>query len=241
VALLRYYIVYRALVRAKVEALRVEPSARQAATSFKAAFAYLRLAEQWASSRDAGMILMHGLSGSGKSTVAAQLVEALGAIQLRSDVVRKQLFELAPDADSGSATDQGIYSKDATELTYHRLRDIAAQVLAADFRVIVDATFLLETQRQVLLELAVAAACPCVVVDCEAPLAELRRRIIERENDPSEASLQVLERQIQKRQPVRAAEAGITGIVTLGAEGLGDAQVDQIRRLLISSPSTGRR
>jgi hypothetical protein len=239
--LLRYYVVYRALVRAKVEALRVEPAAARADAAFARAFAYLDLAEQWASARDAGMILMHGLSGSGKSTVAAQLVEALGAIQLRSDVVRKQLFDLAADADSGSATDQGIYSKNATESTYRRLRELAAQIVAADFRVVVDATFLLESQRRVLLELAEAAACPCVVVDCEAPLAELRRRISEREHDPSEANLQVLERQIQKRQPPGTTESGISAIVTLGAEGLGDAQVDQIRRLLISSPSTGRR
>jgi len=238
--LLRYYIVYRALVRAKVEALRVEPADRQAPDAFGEAFDYLELAARWSRGRSAGMILMHGLSGSGKSTVAAQLVEALGAIQLRSDIVRKRLFDLAADADSGSATDGGIYSADATEATYRALREIASQVTGAGFRVIVDATFLLRSQRKILLELARARGLPCVVVDCDAPLDELRRRIVARENDPSEANLEVLERQLERHQPVEACEAGITGVVKLGADGLADADAGKIEELLLGKRSVDR-
>ena len=183
------------------------------------------------------MILMHGLSGSGKSTVAAQLVEALGAIQLRSDVIRKQLFELPTDAGSGSAVNQGIYSEKATAMTYRRLRQIAQKITTAGFCVIVDASFLLQTQRRVLLELASKSGCPCVVVECGAPLDELRKRISERRNDPSEADLQVLEQQIQKRQPVRATEDGISGIVTIDAEGPGEEDIDRIRAMLWANPS----
>ncbi len=85
VKLLRYYFIYRALVRAKVEALRVEQQDRDSKTfpsRLKPAFDYIELARLWADSHGAGMIAMHGLSGSGKSTLAAQLVEALGAIQI---------------------------------------------------------------------------------------------------------------------------------------------------------------
>ena len=234
VDLLRYYVIYRALVRAKVEALRAGPTTTVGKTDFSAAFAYLDLAQQWASAQNAGMILMHGLSGSGKSTVATQLVEALGAIQLRSDVIRKQLFELAADADSDSAVNQGIYSEDATTLTYRRLRQIAQKITTAGFCVIVDASFLLQAQRRILLELASTSGCPCVVVECDAPLDELRKRISERRNDPSEADLQVLEQQIQKHQPARATEDGISGIVTLDAGGPGEGDIDRIRAMLLA-------
>jgi predicted kinase len=92
-----------------------------------------------------------------------------------------------------------------------------------------------------LLDLARASECPCVVVDCDAPVAELRRRIVERENDPSEANLQVLERQLQRRQPVDETEAGVSGIVRLGAGGLGDADAARIGALLVSKPSADPR
>ncbi len=85
VVLLRYYLIYRALVRAKVEALRVDPANNATPASFAAATAYLDLADKWSTNQRSGMIIMHGLSGSGKSTVAAQLVEALGAIRIRSE------------------------------------------------------------------------------------------------------------------------------------------------------------
>jgi len=151
VKLLRYYFIYRALVRAKVEALQVEH--RQAASAnveaaYKPALDYIELADRWANRHRAGLIVMHGLSGSGKSTVAAQLVEALGAIQIRSDVMRKQLFGIDLDASSGSGLDDGIYHGDATALTYRKLEQVAATIIAADYCVIVDATFLREAQRK---------------------------------------------------------------------------------------------
>jgi hypothetical protein len=234
IGLLRYYVIYRALVRAKVEALRVDPTARATTASFTAASSYLDLADRWSSNQHAGMIIMHGLSGSGKSTVAAQLVEALGAIRIRSDVVRKQLFALDPYSDSKSAPDQGIYSSAATVRTYDRLRQIAGKVIDAHFCVIVDATFLQETDRRQLLELECATPCPRVIVVCEAPEAILRERIMARENDPSEANLQVLERQLKSRQPLSETETTLAGIVKIGADGLGSEQIEQIRALLIN-------
>ena len=234
IGLLRYYIIYRALVRANVEALRVAPAANPTAKTFAAAFTYLDLADQWSTNQHAGMIIMHGLSGSGKSTVAAQLVEALGAIRIRSDVIRKQLHELAPDSNSQSAPNRGIYSNDATELTYNRMREIAATIIAANFCVILDATFLQETDRRKMLELETALPCARVIVNCEAPEAILRERISARENDPSEANLQILERQIQARQPISIEESGMATVVNIGADGPGNAQIEQIRALLIN-------
>jgi predicted kinase len=88
-----------------------------------------------------------------------------------------------------------------------------------------------------LLELALETGCPCVAVVCAAPLEILRSRISARDNDPSEASLQVLERQVQRHEPVSKAEAGISDIVTLGADGLQRDQCEQIGALLIRGSS----
>jgi predicted kinase len=73
-----------------------------------------------------------------------------------------------------------------------------------------------------------------VIVNCEAPEAILRERIIARENDPSEANLQILERQIQARQPISIEESGMATVVNIGADGPSTAQIEQIRALLIN-------
>jgi aminoglycoside phosphotransferase family enzyme/gluconate kinase len=235
VKLLRYYFIYRALVRAKVEALRVghsEDAGDNIPAAFEPALEYIGLADQWASQHRAGLIVMHGLSGSGKSTVAAQLAEALGAIQIRSDVVRKQLFDIAADASSESDLGSGIYQSEATELTYRKLGEVAATIIDANYCVIVDATFLKEAQRRQMLEMECLTPFTRIIVTCDAPEAELRRRIKARTNDPSEANLQVLERQFIDCEPICANETRDTHIVSVGADGIDKGQVDYIRKLL---------
>ena len=237
VGLLRYYFVYRALVRAKVEALRVDQVACDNNTyreHMAPAISYIELAARWAGSHRAGLIIMHGLSGSGKSTVAAQLSTALGALQIRSDVERKRLFELGPTDNSGSELDQGIYTSEATAATYRRLYEIASQVIAADFTVIVDATLLKESQRQPLLELESVHPCRRLIIECEVPEVELRRRIGNRQNDASEANLQVLSHQLQVREPLSARERDIATVVTIGDFGIEASTIDEIRNLLFS-------
>jgi predicted kinase len=237
VKLLRYYFVYRALVRAKVEALRVGQSraaSANALAAFKPALDYIELADQWANRHRAGLIVMHGLSGSGKSTVATQLVEALGAIHIRSDVVRKQLFDIAIGASSGSDLDAGIYRSDATALTYRKLAKIATTIIAADYYVIVDATFLTQAQRRQILEVEAAAPYARIIVVCDAPEAVLRKRIEERENDPSEANLQVLEQQISNHEPISTTEAKLASVIKVGADGIDSSHIENIRALLRS-------
>ncbi len=237
VALLRYYFVYRALVRAKVEALRVdqETGSEDGYTQLIApARGYIDLAGRWAGSHRAGLILMHGLSGSGKSTVAAQLVEILGAIRIRSDVERKRLYGYCASQRSGSALNQGIYTAQATEATYRRLGELATTIIDADFTVIVDATLLEESRRRQILGIESDRQFRRIIVDCQAPEAELRRRIIEREDDASEASLEVLERQMASLQPIREIENELAGVVTVGVDGLDETALLQIRKLLFS-------
>jgi len=73
-----------------------------------------------------------------------------------------------------------------------------------------------------------------MLIGCRACICRSSICIITRENDPSEANLQILERQIQARQPISIEESGMATVVNIGADGPGNAQIEQIRALLIN-------
>ena len=207
-AMLPFYLVYRALVRAKVAALRAQQPERptRAAHSMADAFeieTHLSLAERFATPHPRCLVLTHGVSGSGKSFVARWLLQTGAWIRLRSDVERKRLAGLGPLQSSRSGLADDLYSSKATERTYERLLQLAAQVLDAGFPVIVDAAFLRADQRAAFAELAEAKAVGWVVLALSAPVRTLRERIerrLELGRDPSEATLEVLELQLRGAQ-----------------------------------------
>ncbi|TAK68327.1 MAG: hypothetical protein EPO19_08695 [Betaproteobacteria bacterium] len=234
---LRFYLVYRALVRAKVAGMR----ARQPGLVARARRAiereyrrHLYLAEQLAAPRHAALLIMHGLSGSGKTTVAQGLAEALGAVRLRSDVERKRLHGLAPEARSGSALDAGLYAPGASERTYTRLAGLAREVLAARFPVIVDAAFLKRSWRERFADIARGAGAAFAIVTCAASPATLRARLALRARaarDASEAGLAVLERQFATAEPLAADETAHA--LAIDAErGAGAAEAAALARRL---------
>ncbi|HET9405549.1 MAG TPA: AAA family ATPase, partial [Burkholderiales bacterium] len=110
IGVLRFYLAYRALVRAKVHLMRSrQPRVGRAekARLARAFHGYLRLAGRYAAPARGALVIAHGLSGSGKSTATQPLIEGLGAIRLRSDLERKRLHGLAPLAVSGSGPGRG--------------------------------------------------------------------------------------------------------------------------------------
>jgi len=204
-ALLPYYVVYRALVRAKVEALRaVNDETEQA---IKQSRHYLDLAQSWSRSGQPAIFTMHGLSGSGKSTVAENLAATLGAIQVRSDIERKRLFKA--DKGSESTVGKGIYNKDASEQTYQHLARLAENLLDNGFKVIIDAACLKDWQRQLFKQTASKFNLPGFLIHCQAPESELLRRIekrFEQGKDASEANRDVLLNQIENQEPLSKNE-----------------------------------
>jgi aminoglycoside phosphotransferase family enzyme/predicted kinase len=201
-ALLRFYAVYRALVRAKVALIRLQqPQVPQhARLRSHASFEhYLALAERLRQPAAPLLVVMTGLSGAGKSTVAGHLAEGIGGARVRSDIERKRLFGLgALDASGGT-----IYGAQATARTYDRLAELARTVVQGGFPVLVDAAFLRRDERLRFRALAAALGARHVLVSCEAPADVLRQRIAERAArgaDPSEATVEVLERQIGWRE-----------------------------------------
>lgn len=217
---LNFYQVYRALVRAKVACLRLgQPglSGEEQEAIHGHCRQYLHLAKRFTRAAPTPLIIMHGLSGSGKTTISSTLLESSGAVRIRSDVERKRLFGLSPEAQSGSGVAADLYSADAGRRTYERLAEIARAVIAAGFPVIVDAAFLKRRQRESFQDLADELRVPFVIVHCDAPEALLRQRITnrqERGRDPSEATLAVLEHQLSTQEPLRPDESKYLFTVT---------------------------
>jgi aminoglycoside phosphotransferase family enzyme/predicted kinase len=215
--LLCIYLVYRAMVRAKVNsigAMQQQANPDIAADYLATTKSYIALASNYVESfASPVLIILHGLSGSGKSWLAEQLLESYGAIQIRSDVERKRLLGLAAQAKTKSAIGQDAYSADMTTQTYQRLLELASVILQAGPSVIVDATFLMKSQRDKFQQLAQSLAVPYVILDIQASERTLRSRIkkrAEQAKDASEATLQVLTQQIKINEEVDASEVPYT-------------------------------
>lgn len=210
---LPYYLTYRALVRAKVAGIRLEQEGLSPSESERLQRqrrSYLELAERYTSPAPPKVIVMHGVAGSGKTVASARLVEAMGAIRLRSDVERKRLFGLDRLARSGSELNQALYAPEVTDRCYARLAELAETVVRAGFTALVDAAFLTRGQRRLLASTADRLQVPFLIVHCDAEEPILRRRVCQRNAegaDPSEAGLDVLRDQRQRRQPLSEAEA----------------------------------
>ena len=211
--LLRFYAVYRAVVRAKIAALRgSQENSVEALAELDAARGYLHLAREIAVPPAPTLLITCGLSGSGKTTVSsARLLdpglEAAGSIvRLRSDVERKRLFGLAPLARSDSPQDAGIYTAEANTRTYARLLELSRDLLTAGWPVMVDAAFLRRAERAEFAALAAGLGVDFNILATEAPPEELRRRLLARSGDASEATVAVLDRQLEWFEPPVAEE-----------------------------------
>lgn len=211
VALLRWYLVYRHLVRAKVDRIRLAQLTDDPAESARLK---QRLAVHLGAIRDLarpgrpGLFLTHGLSASGKSTVARALTAQFPMVRLRSDLIRKRLAGLDPFADHARRP-PGLYTEAWTERVYAELRRLAGLALDAGWHTIVDATCLTAARRAPLWEVAAERGLPAVCLHCRAPAAELEQRIVARASagkDPSDADLAVLAAQRQIAEGPAVAE-----------------------------------
>jgi aminoglycoside phosphotransferase family enzyme/predicted kinase len=215
VELLPYYEVYRALVRAKVAALRGRQH-QGSAESIALSHSYLVWAERRTARRPPTLIAMAGLSGSGKTWLARRIAASIDALHLRSDVERKRLAGLAPLASSHSGPDGGIYTREFNDRTYARLLECAGACLRGDENVVVDAANLRRNERNAFVRLAAGLGARVQLVHCVAPIEVLRERIAARHakgQDASEATVALLDRQPAFWEPFDAAEMKIGCVV----------------------------
>ena len=202
--MLRFYEVYRALVRALVARLTAPGGAAPTGPD------YLGCARALRQGPEGGprLAILFGVSGSGKSTLALQLLQAAGAVRVRSDVERKRLYGLG-ELDSSAAAGASLYTAEPHRRTYARLAACARQALQGGYPVLVDAAFLRRDEREAFRALAREQGVPFTLFACRADEAVLRQRVAARAaagRDASEADLQVLARQLREHEPLQADE-----------------------------------
>jgi uncharacterized protein len=237
VQILRFYVVYRAMVRAKVACMRASQTHDTDAHRAKIAEyrEYLKLATRCAESATRGIVITHGPTGSGKTTRSEALVELLGAIRIRTDVERKRLHGLPPQSRSGSALNAGLYSRAETERTYSEVARLTRTVAGAGYPVVVDGTFLQRPQRNQFRALATDLNVPFVIVDFVAPMDILRTRVQGRHEtavDASEADIHVLEHQVRVADPIIPDERTLTVTYDAGAPLEQSRQIDSWQPVL---------
>jgi aminoglycoside phosphotransferase family enzyme/predicted kinase len=233
--LLQFYKVYRAMVRAKVDALRMAQE-QSGSTEYRQTFnefhQYLQLAERYIQPTRPVLLINYGLSGSGKSVTTRRLAETLPAIQLRSDIERKRLFKVPPFGDT-SVDRETLYSAEAHDRTYERLVEIARGLLSAGYSVIVDAANLHRQRRQQFVELGEALQVPYLILAFEADEELLKRRVEQRARegeDVSDATVTVLQQQLVSNEPISETEQAYTIVIDTGSEIDIDNIVEQIRK-----------
>ncbi len=212
------YKVYRAIVRAAVAAIRFAQSAddRGARGAARAdTDRYLELAERLTRPRRPVLYATSGISGSGKTTVAAAVVGGCEAVRLRSDVERKRLAGMAgTDRPQDAAHAQSLYDTATTRRVYDRLAALARTLLAAGSSVVIDAAANLRVQRDTIAAVARESGVPLVWLDFNLPAEAVLTRVATRQaagTDASDATADVVRAQIAAREPITAAELAATG------------------------------
>jgi len=223
------YAAHRALVRAKVAALaRSGEPAHDLACAFEAA-SYLDLASAFATPVAPVLVLVSGLSGSGKSTVAAALGRCTGGTVVASDATRKELAGLDSGELAAAEWQRGIYTGDWTARTYDRLLERANRALDHGRSAIVDATFLDNEQRERFVTAARERRFPAVIVwtelDDETARIRIERRAQAR-NSPSDATFAIRQQQQEhlRRSPLRIPEGAMA--LTIDTSRNGPASLD---------------
>ncbi|RAM50593.1 MAG: adenylyl-sulfate kinase [Hapalosiphonaceae cyanobacterium JJU2] len=193
--LLPLYLSRQAYVRAKVTSFLLDdpgvpPEAKKEAA--KTAAAYYQQAWDYTQPRQGQLILMSGVSGSGKSTTARYLAQQIGAIHLRSDAVRKHLAGI-PLLQRGG---DDLYTPEMTQKTYGRLLELGIILATQGFNVILDAKYDRQQLRQEAIAQAQDKQIPLQILYCTAPLEVLQQRLQDRTGDIADATAELLESQL---------------------------------------------
>ncbi len=237
--LLRFYVVYRAMVRAKVTAIRYSQtsSKNEAKKILEEHRSYIQLALDFTRNKKPLLILTFGVSGSGKTFFSRDIAQRIQAVHLRSDIERKRLAGLKPLERSEEKG--ALYSREISRQTYQRLLDLASLCLAGGMTVIVDATFLKRCNRKLFIDLAAARQAPYRILRFFASEELLMERVQRRSqagNDASDADTAVLASQLEQVEQLSADEESMAMAVNTGQTIDGAAIASLLQSAMANSP-----
>ncbi|MBI4201814.1 MAG: AAA family ATPase [Chloroflexi bacterium] len=213
--LLPFFKCYRAYVRAKVNSFRLGDAhlaAQERETALDTAQAYYHLAHSYTQVfPHPSAVLVCGLMGTGKTTIAAELARHWEGVHISSDVTRKALAGLAPTEHRYGAYEEGLYAPDMTRRTYDAMLKEAKEALRQGRLVVLDATYRAAEERRQAARAAEEWGVPLWVVECIAPEGVVRRRVLQRTatgDSASDARWELYPRQKAEWEPVWEAAAG---------------------------------
>ncbi|NWF54777.1 MAG: AAA family ATPase [Syntrophaceae bacterium] len=211
--LLDFYKSYRAYVRAKVASFRLDDpslSSEEKALNLREAGRYYRLSHFYAARMNRPLLLITGgWIGTGKSTLASALAEALGWEWLRADVIRKELARISPWQHRFEDFHRGIYTPEFSQKTYRALLERARNSLESGESIILDASFKKQADRLAARELARTWQAGFLFIECQASDEKIRERLARRvseKSDPSDGRWEILAEQKKDYDPVEGFE-----------------------------------
>ncbi len=238
-AVLPIYEAYRAIVRASITAIR---GGQGDGAARGEGLKYLDLAERLTVGEPPAMIVTCGMSGSGKSTVAAELVGPLAGLRIRSDVERKRLAGMRPtDRPADAVATDALYDESYTRRVYDRLATLAGTVLDARRTVVIDATCIKRWQRDRLAAVALDRGVPLIWVVFDLPTEAVLARLATRQaagGDPSDASVAVVRRQLAASEPLANEEAFGNAVIVRVAATDGPAEPAAVAERVVRARST---
>lgn len=232
-AALRLYLCVRAVIRAHVAAAAAAAQRKAAAADGdrKDAASYLELAMRLSEPAEPCLVAVGGLSGSGKTTLAHALAPGIGgapgAIVIRSDVLRKQLFGV----DLFHRLPQEAYTREQSRRVYRRIEALAGAALVAGCSVIADGVFRNEDERSAIRRVAEAAGAPFAGLWLEVGAATQEARLAGRLRDASDATVEVGRAQRRTAEtvadwPVLDADGGLAPLREAAAHRLAEVGIE---------------
>jgi aminoglycoside phosphotransferase family enzyme/predicted kinase len=187
-ALVHFYISYRAVVRAKVDCIRVRQGRAEARDDARR---HLGIALEHLRMGTVALIIIGGGPGTGKSTLSRSLAADIGAQVISTDDTRRELQQGGRISGSAGTLRAGLYTAENVDLVYGEVCRRAQRLLAGGQTVIVDGTWRDPRHRRMAHAIADELSVPVIEFVCSTALDDAKARIATRVDTSSDATVEM--------------------------------------------------